>query len=647
MASGATPRIAFSFKKGSSSGAPVQQLQQSSLSSLHKQSQKLSSPPAAAAARDDAAAACDTSGCRREGAVSAPVAAGGGEAACGREEKAAGKGSAAALLFQASLAAEEEEQQQAHRRGLLQSVTTASVIQRKDLQLQQQALQEDASAFSYDEIFEDVSSAATTGSGSRRTGRSSTQQRIYLGYKPPSDQSAAAAAARREESIAGKKEEKRRGIRGADGETDSSTRPQMQRDSVDQTKTREDPHAEGRRGEQQQLEDEGEKQKETEEEAGVLPASRFIGKLQQAAWRRQLEREIIQEKLLQRQQEADTQKGEVFVTAAYKRRLEERKQLALQLEQQEARDTKHAVEKQKDLFSFHAHLLRSGHGSRTAALSVAGSHLQQKLSSTTAPARLGFDGNSESRPAATATATAAVAHGSAASSTAVNPASSSSAALAAGGGSATSRTAAAAGHPSGEETVQRQRIKPEEVEKEEDEARAAPDEAAAAANGKIPIDTMCPRASPPHTKNDQLLPSGVVATRHSREEADTSDSTSVAGRLRLRQEELQAQTLANTSAPAPTGAVDPTDSCSAVAGGQVEHTRSAVEGSAGVDVAPRDNSTLEIKRVEREAEKTLDDLLHGRRREKQRLAEEAAQRLGEDKIAEARRRYLERKRMKL
>lgn len=94
-----------------------------------------------------------------------------------------------------------------------------------------------------------------------------------------------------------------------------------------------------------------------------LPPSQFISKLVLSARRRELEREIVEERQLKKEREG-TKNDEVFVTSAYKRRLEERRLLQLELEKQELRDRAHSADKQTDLTSFHSHLLRSGHASR-------------------------------------------------------------------------------------------------------------------------------------------------------------------------------------------------------------------------------------------------------------------------------------------
>lgn len=79
-------------------------------------------------------------------------------------------------LFQESLAAEEKEQEEAKKKGVMQSVRLSSKgVDRRHLIHQQKALQQDSSVFSYDEVFEDISSNAS--------GKAShPKKKIFLGY---------------------------------------------------------------------------------------------------------------------------------------------------------------------------------------------------------------------------------------------------------------------------------------------------------------------------------------------------------------------------------------------------------------------------------------------------------------------------------
>eukprot|EP00920_Eleutheroschizon_duboscqi_P025674 GHVT01063445.1.p1 GENE.GHVT01063445.1~~GHVT01063445.1.p1 ORF type:complete len:417 (+),score=72.89 GHVT01063445.1:330-1580(+) len=96
--------------------------------------------------------------------------------------------------------------------------------------------------------------------------------------------------------------------------------------------------------------------------------SRFIAALMKTAERRQLEKEIIQEKMLQKEREKEADEfgiKEAFVTEAYKRRLVERKQAARDIALQDMKDAQKDVKKMGTLTHFHAHLLRSSQASRS------------------------------------------------------------------------------------------------------------------------------------------------------------------------------------------------------------------------------------------------------------------------------------------
>lgn len=81
-------------------------------------------------------------------------------------------------LFQESLVAEEKEQEEAKKKGVLQSVRLSSKgVDRRELIQRQKALEQDASVFSYDEVFENIS---TNTSGNGRF----PAKKILLGFVP-------------------------------------------------------------------------------------------------------------------------------------------------------------------------------------------------------------------------------------------------------------------------------------------------------------------------------------------------------------------------------------------------------------------------------------------------------------------------------
>lgn len=101
--------------------------------------------------------------------------------------------------------------------------------------------------------------------------------------------------------------------------------------------------------------------------ASGAPQARYIGKFVVKAQRRQVEKEIIKERQMKKEREREgAVPEEVFVTSAYKARLEERRKIMEELERQDERDRQSAADKQKDLSSFHSYLLKSGASTRSA-----------------------------------------------------------------------------------------------------------------------------------------------------------------------------------------------------------------------------------------------------------------------------------------
>ncbi|OEH76810.1 uncharacterized protein LOC34622515 [Cyclospora cayetanensis] len=190
---------------------------------------------------------------------------------------------------------------------------------KKEQERTEELLKQDPKALAYDDIYEQVGSS----SAKERQNKAQTR-RTYLGYtedikdKIAKDGATADALAADAGATEGCSLSPLGGVKGEAGSE------------------------EGRRG----------------------PAARFIGKLLVQAQRRQLEREIIQERQVQKEREREGGAAEeVFVTAAYRARIEERLKVQQELERQEARDA--ARGKQKDLSAFHAYLLKSGAATRS------------------------------------------------------------------------------------------------------------------------------------------------------------------------------------------------------------------------------------------------------------------------------------------
>eukprot|EP00922_Rhytidocystis_sp_ex-Travisia-forbesii_P062024 GHVS01091839.1.p1 GENE.GHVS01091839.1~~GHVS01091839.1.p1 ORF type:complete len:431 (+),score=194.45 GHVS01091839.1:51-1343(+) len=95
--------------------------------------------------------------------------------------------------------------------------------------------------------------------------------------------------------------------------------------------------------------------------------SKYIGKLLTTSKRRQIERDIVEEKRLlnERKQEKDKYAdSEAFVTSAYKKKLEERAEVQREMELEAIEELRNDVTKKDTMSKFHLHLLTSGLGSR-------------------------------------------------------------------------------------------------------------------------------------------------------------------------------------------------------------------------------------------------------------------------------------------
>lgn len=90
------------------------------------------------------------------------------------------------------------------------------------------------------------------------------------------------------------------------------------------------------------------------------PKAKYIDNLQKFALRREVEQEIVQERLLKKEREKEADKNEdeeIFVTGGYKKALEKRRKIEEELEKQDAIDTAKDVTKKADLTDFHRILL--------------------------------------------------------------------------------------------------------------------------------------------------------------------------------------------------------------------------------------------------------------------------------------------------
>ncbi|XP_055388769.1 nuclear speckle splicing regulatory protein 1-like [Condylostylus longicornis] len=117
--------------------------------------------------------------------------------------------------------------------------------------------------------------------------------------------------------------------------------------------------------------------KKPEKEAGLvykgggkdLPPPRYVGALAERATKREMELEIVKERLLKRQREeegeSEVKDEEVFVTGAYKKRLEERQAYEQKMVEKDLQDALNDPKKKKNLMAFHSHMLSSGMASRS------------------------------------------------------------------------------------------------------------------------------------------------------------------------------------------------------------------------------------------------------------------------------------------
>ncbi|KFH01927.1 hypothetical protein TGVAND_316490 [Toxoplasma gondii VAND] len=453
----------------------------------------------------------------------------------------AASASSVSALFQASLDAEEEEAKAAEKKGVMQSVRLASGPDRRHQVQQQKALAEDSTVFAYDEVFERVSSAVTKE-------RAKKTPRIYLGYKTGLEEL--------RDAEQGQTEPLSNDGHSAGCEGDEAEALPEPEAGLSSTRTR--PSGDksfatyganlncglnlaSQRGVEGALSARERREKASglgeERETPSLPASRFISKLVVSARRRALEREIAEERQLQKERAGD-KNDEVFVTSAYKQRLEERRLLALELEEQERRDRENAPDKQSDLSSFHAHLLRSGHASRSG-----GGERTPNIGRATPPRGRGSEDG-------------------------------------------------VAAQGVGEHVKQ-------EVKRERTDDRGDPEGQGLRDAG---VRGVCVGETEPEREADL----GEKKRRLLQGSAATEEETSSGSRGRGMEE---------------------------TAGGGPERR----EGQDGSRAA-------ETEEDEKQSRARLEDLLQQKKREKQRKLEQAAAPLGEDKLSEAKRRYLERKR---
>jgi len=88
--------------------------------------------------------------------------------------------------------------------------------------------------------------------------------------------------------------------------------------------------------------------------------SRYIESLKHHTKKRELEMDIVEAKLLKAERVKDAElygEKEVFVTAAYQRKIDERKILEAQLEEEERKQKEDSVTKRKDLTDFHRNFM--------------------------------------------------------------------------------------------------------------------------------------------------------------------------------------------------------------------------------------------------------------------------------------------------
>ncbi|UKK03024.2 hypothetical protein MACK_003126 [Theileria orientalis] len=105
------------------------------------------------------------------------------------------------------------------------------------------------------------------------------------------------------------------------------------------------------------------KQDSTSDSTVEIKESRYLNKMVNTAKKRQMERDIAFEKqLLKEELKADSEIGEVFVTGAYKKRLEERKRFE---EEQRKQDEYDALHSKNSLTKLHTYLLNTGLAKRS------------------------------------------------------------------------------------------------------------------------------------------------------------------------------------------------------------------------------------------------------------------------------------------
>lgn len=101
-----------------------------------------------------------------------------------------------------------------------------------------------------------------------------------------------------------------------------------------------------------------------ERSKGDAPTSRYISRLLQKSTHREMEQEIIKTRQLKK--EASPAEEDVFVTRAYRKRLEERKKFEEEMLKKDLQDAVNDPRKKKDLSSFHHFMLSTGLASRSS-----------------------------------------------------------------------------------------------------------------------------------------------------------------------------------------------------------------------------------------------------------------------------------------
>uniref|UniRef100_A0A3B0MZK4 Coiled-coil domain-containing protein 55 (DUF2040), putative n=1 Tax=Theileria annulata TaxID=5874 RepID=A0A3B0MZK4_THEAN len=102
----------------------------------------------------------------------------------------------------------------------------------------------------------------------------------------------------------------------------------------------------------------------SEKQVEAKKESRYMSKMVNVARKRQMERDIAFEKqLLKEELKSDSNIGEVFITGAYKKKLEERKLLE---EEQKKKEEYDAVHSKNSLTKLHTYLLKTGFAKRSS-----------------------------------------------------------------------------------------------------------------------------------------------------------------------------------------------------------------------------------------------------------------------------------------